>query len=186
MTFVSGKMLSHAPSIDEARKRCLVDHVQGAIVAHATGDPNFAAGPKGPGITLQVRAHVGLDSMSRLVAQVRTTDPSFSKNLDNGHKKRHANAMTLIGLLCLLAVAGLCGSLGSALAGYSHTGCLASIVLGFLGAWIGTWVARETHLPMFYVLHVSGEAFPVVWSVVGAAMFGGATSILTARSPQGF
>jgi uncharacterized membrane protein YeaQ/YmgE (transglycosylase-associated protein family) len=94
--------------------------------------------------------------------------------------------MTLIGLLCLLAVAGLCGSLGSALAGYSHRGCLTSVVIGFIGAWIGTWIVKEAHLPLFYVLHVQGESFPVVWSVIGAAMFGGVASMLTARNPHGF
>jgi uncharacterized membrane protein YeaQ/YmgE (transglycosylase-associated protein family) len=94
--------------------------------------------------------------------------------------------MTLLGLLVLLAVAGLCGSLGAALAGYSHTGCLSNIVLGFIGAWLGTWVAHEAHLPPLYVLHVYGESFPVVWSVIGSAVFAGVTSVLTARNPHGF
>ncbi len=94
--------------------------------------------------------------------------------------------MTLFGLLFLLAVAGLCGSLGSSLVGYSHMGCLSSIVLGFIGAWLGTWVASQAHLPALYVIHVRGESFPVVWSIIGAAMFAGVTSMLTARNPHGF
>jgi uncharacterized membrane protein YeaQ/YmgE (transglycosylase-associated protein family) len=94
--------------------------------------------------------------------------------------------MTLFGLLFLLAVAGLCGSLGSALAGYSHMGCLSCIVLGFVGAWLGTWFASQVHLPALYVLHYRGESFPVVWSVIGATMFSGVTSMLTARNPHGF
>jgi len=94
--------------------------------------------------------------------------------------------MTLVSILLLLAVAGLCGGLGSALAGYSHLGCLSSIVLGFIGAWLGTWFAAEVHLPALYVLHLRGESFPVVWSVIGAAMFAGITSVLTSRSPHGF
>jgi uncharacterized membrane protein YeaQ/YmgE (transglycosylase-associated protein family) len=95
-------------------------------------------------------------------------------------------AMTLVGLVCLLAVAGLCGSLGSALAGYSHRGCATSVVLGFVGAWIGSWFARQTHLPMLYVIHVRDESFPVVWSVIGAAILGGVTSILAAPNRHGF
>ena len=94
--------------------------------------------------------------------------------------------MTLVGILVLVAVAGLCGSLGSALAGYSHMGCLTSVILGFIGAWLGTWFASQVHLPTFYVLHVKGESFPVVWSILGAAMFSGVTSVLTSRNPQGF
>jgi uncharacterized membrane protein YeaQ/YmgE (transglycosylase-associated protein family) len=94
--------------------------------------------------------------------------------------------MSLMSLLLLLAVAGLCGSVGSAIAGYSHVGCLTSVVLGFIGAWLGTWFAAQVHLPTFYVLHVRGESFPVVWSILGAAMFSGVTSVLTSKSPHGF
>jgi hypothetical protein len=32
--------------------------------------------------------------------------------------------MTLMSLLILLLVAGICGSIGQAIAGYSHGGCL--------------------------------------------------------------
>lgn len=94
--------------------------------------------------------------------------------------------MTLIGVVVLLVIAGVCGSLGAGLAGYSHLGCLTSIVLGFLGAWLGAWVARQLHLPTLWVVHVQRESFPVVWSILGAALFAGVTSILTARNPHGF
>ncbi len=94
--------------------------------------------------------------------------------------------MTLLSVVLLLAVAGLCGGIGSSLAGYSHLGCLTSIILGFIGAWLGTWFAAQVHLPMLYVVHLRGESFPVVWSVLGAAMFAGVTSVLTARNPHGF
>ncbi len=98
--------------------------------------------------------------------------------------------MTLFGLLFLLAVAGLCGSLGSALAGYSHMGCLSCIVLGFIGAWLWPrWFAEPSsthHRRSMAALHLRGESFPVVWSVIGATMFAGVTSMLTARNPHGF
>jgi uncharacterized membrane protein YeaQ/YmgE (transglycosylase-associated protein family) len=38
--------------------------------------------------------------------------------------------MTLMQLLILLVVAGVCGSIGRAIAGYSHGGCLVSIAWG--------------------------------------------------------
>jgi uncharacterized membrane protein YeaQ/YmgE (transglycosylase-associated protein family) len=94
--------------------------------------------------------------------------------------------MTLTGALVLLVIAGVCGSLGSALAGYSHMGCLGSIALGFIGAWLGVWFARQVHLPTLFVLHVQNESFPVVWSVVGAAIFAAVMSVLTRRNPYGF
>jgi uncharacterized membrane protein YeaQ/YmgE (transglycosylase-associated protein family) len=94
--------------------------------------------------------------------------------------------MTITGAIILLIVAGVCGALGSKLAGYSHMGCLSSVALGFLGAWLGSWFAKVIHLPLFYVLTVRGESFPVVWSILGAAIFAGVASALTSRNPYGF
>ena len=94
--------------------------------------------------------------------------------------------MTLMGLLVLLVIAGVCGSLGAGLAGYSHLGCLSSVLLGFLGAWLGGWVAAKLHLPTLWILHVQHESFPVVWSVIGAAAFAAIAGVLTTRNPNGF
>jgi uncharacterized membrane protein YeaQ/YmgE (transglycosylase-associated protein family) len=58
--------------------------------------------------------------------------------------------------------------------------------LGFIGAWLGVWFARQVHLPTLFVLHVQNESFPVVWSVVGAAIFAAVMSVLTRRNPYGF
>jgi uncharacterized membrane protein YeaQ/YmgE (transglycosylase-associated protein family) len=94
--------------------------------------------------------------------------------------------MTLTGVLVLLVIAAVCGSIGSSLAGYTHGGCLSSIALGFIGAWLGAWFARQAHLPALFVLHVQNESFPVVWSIIGAAIFAGVLSLLTRRNPYGF
>src|SRR5690242_1101375 len=48
--------------------------------------------------------------------------------------------MTLLGFLILLAVAGIAGALGQAIAGYTRTGCIGSIALGFVGALLGAWL----------------------------------------------
>jgi len=79
--------------------------------------------------------------------------------------------MTLVELLILLIVAGVCGAIGQAIAGYSRAGCLGSIALGFIGALIGMWLARALRLPELFVVRVEREAFPVVWSIIGAAIF---------------
>jgi uncharacterized membrane protein YeaQ/YmgE (transglycosylase-associated protein family) len=94
--------------------------------------------------------------------------------------------MTLTGAIVLLVIAGVCGSIGSALAGYTHMGCLSSIALGFIGAWLGGWFAHQVHLPELYVLHIQNESFPVVWSIIGAAVFAGVVSVLLQRKPYGF
>ena len=79
--------------------------------------------------------------------------------------------MTLMSFLILLLVAGICGSIGQALAGYSRGGCLVSIALGFIGALVGMWMARSFHLPELFVVSIGGERFPVIWSIIGAAIF---------------
>ena len=53
----------------------------------------------------------------------------------------------IVHVLILLAVAAVCGFLGQALAGYSRGGLIVAIVLGFVGALIGMWLARQLNLP---------------------------------------
>jgi len=78
--------------------------------------------------------------------------------------------MTLVDFLLLLVVAGIIGSLGQAIGGYSSAGCAMSIVIGFVGAIIGRWLPGALNLPTFAVINVSGTKFPIVWSVIGAAL----------------
>jgi uncharacterized membrane protein YeaQ/YmgE (transglycosylase-associated protein family) len=79
--------------------------------------------------------------------------------------------MSLWHFLLLLLVAGLAGSLGQAIAGYSRGGCLVSIALGFIGALLGTWLAGVLGLPSLLVLSIDGQPFPLIWAVLGAALF---------------
>ncbi len=89
--------------------------------------------------------------------------------------------MTLMGFLVLLVVAGICGSIGQAIAGYSAGGCLVSIALGFIGALVGMWMSRKLGLPELFVISIGGERFPVIWSIVGAALFVAVLSLVTRR-----
>jgi uncharacterized membrane protein YeaQ/YmgE (transglycosylase-associated protein family) len=89
--------------------------------------------------------------------------------------------MSLIDLLILLLVAGLCGSLGQAISGYSRGGCLVSIALGFIGAIIGLWLARQFHLPELFAVNIGGHSFPIIWSIIGSALFVAVISLLTRR-----
>ena len=79
--------------------------------------------------------------------------------------------MTLIEFLVLLVVAGGCGAVGQAIVGRSRTGCLGSIALGFIGALVGHFIARELHLTDWAVVTIGGTRFPIVWSIAGSALF---------------
>ncbi len=78
--------------------------------------------------------------------------------------------ITLPGLIVLLVIAAICGAIGRAIAG-GGGGLLTSIALGFIGALLGPWVASQLHLAEPLALHVSGQSFPIVWSIIGAALF---------------
>ena len=77
----------------------------------------------------------------------------------------------LIQFLILLLIAGVCGAIGQAITGYSHGGCLVSIALGFIGALLGTWLAGLLGLPELLAIPAGGMRFPIVWSIIGAALF---------------
>jgi uncharacterized membrane protein YeaQ/YmgE (transglycosylase-associated protein family) len=87
----------------------------------------------------------------------------------------------MLEFLLLLIVAGICGSLAQALVGYSHGGCLVSIVLGFIGALIGTWLAQKAGLPELFNIQLGGRNFPIIWSIIGAALFSAILSRVTRR-----
>jgi uncharacterized membrane protein YeaQ/YmgE (transglycosylase-associated protein family) len=94
--------------------------------------------------------------------------------------------MTVWHFLLLLVVAGVAGSLGQALAGYSRGGCLASIALGFIGALLGSWLARILELPSLLVVSFDGQPFPVVWATLGAALFVALLGFLSKRRYRRF
>ena len=79
--------------------------------------------------------------------------------------------MTLMGFLVLLLIAAICGSIGQSLAGYNLGGCLVSIVVGFIGAYLGLWVAGKMGLPRLFEINIQGESFPVLWAIIGSALF---------------
>lgn len=89
--------------------------------------------------------------------------------------------MSIVDLLILLVVAGICGGLAQAIAGYSRGGCLVSIALGFIGALLGLWLARLLGLPELFTLQIGGQGFPVVWSIIGAALFVALLGLLSGR-----
>jgi uncharacterized membrane protein YeaQ/YmgE (transglycosylase-associated protein family) len=87
--------------------------------------------------------------------------------------------MTLLDLIVLLIIAGLCGSLGQAITGYSRGGCLVSIALGFVGALLGMWLARNLGLPELFSVQIGTTSFPIIWSIIGSALFVAIIALLT-------
>jgi uncharacterized membrane protein YeaQ/YmgE (transglycosylase-associated protein family) len=89
--------------------------------------------------------------------------------------------MTVVEILLLLLVAGICGSLARGLVGYTRGGCLLSIVLGFIGALLGSWISRQAGMPELFTIQLGENEFPVVWSIIGAALFVAVLALLSGR-----
>ena len=89
--------------------------------------------------------------------------------------------MTLFDLLVLLLIAGLAGAIGQAVVGYSRGGCFVSIAVGFIGALIGMWLARVFGLPELFVINIGGTPFPLLWSIIGGALFVAVLALISGR-----
>ena len=89
--------------------------------------------------------------------------------------------MTITSLLVLLLVAGVCGAIGQAIAGYSLGGCLVSIALGFIGALFGMWLSQKMGLHEVLPVMIGGHQFPIIWSIIGAALFVAVINLITRR-----
>ncbi len=90
--------------------------------------------------------------------------------------------MTLIEILLLLIIAAICGGLGQSLVGYTRGGCLVSIFVGIIGAYLGVLIARQLGLPVLFAVQLGGQSFPIIWSVIGSAVlsfiFGALSKVL--------
>jgi uncharacterized membrane protein YeaQ/YmgE (transglycosylase-associated protein family) len=89
--------------------------------------------------------------------------------------------MSIVSWLLWLLIAAVCGAIGRAIAGGSRGGCLVSTAVGLIGAFLGSWISHKMRLPEPFAVRVGGHPFPILWSIVGAALFVGVVHLLTGR-----
>src|SRR3954447_8749880 len=89
--------------------------------------------------------------------------------------------ISITGLIVLLIIAGICGGIGRAIGGGTPGGFFVSIAVGFVGALLGTWIAKAMHLPDLMVVTVDRHPFPIVWSIIGAALFVALVHLMSGR-----
>ena len=87
----------------------------------------------------------------------------------------------MVDILISLIIAGIAGSIARSLSGFSRGGCIISIIVGFIGAMIGSWLSREMQLPDPFILHIRGNSYNLLWTIIGAVIF---TSVLSLISPE--
>lgn len=91
---------------------------------------------------------------------------------------------TLFSFLIYLLIAAVAGAIGRAIAGGTSGGCLVSVALGFIGALIGSWLSNKLGLPEPFLINIDGAPFPVLWSIIGAALFVAVVVLLSGRRPS--
>ena len=89
--------------------------------------------------------------------------------------------MTVVEFLILLLIAGICGAVAQAIAGFSRGGLLVAIAMGFIGALLGVLLQRNTGLPEIFTVQVGDVAFPIIWSIIGGVLFAVIVGLLTPR-----
>lgn len=85
--------------------------------------------------------------------------------------------MGLVELLILLVIAGICGVIAEWVVGFSPGGFVVSIVVGLIGAYLGSWLAGVLGLPPVLSVQQLGLSsnigllnFDIVWSILGAIL----------------
>ena len=87
----------------------------------------------------------------------------------------------LLAWIVLAVIAAICGAIGQSFAGYSPGGCLISLIVGFIGAWLGAWRAQQRGLSLLYVITLGGITFPIVWAIIGSILFAIVLGLVTQR-----
>lgn len=81
--------------------------------------------------------------------------------------------MDLLQLLVLLVIAGICGSIAELIVGFSPGGFLVSIVVGVIGAYLGTILgtalSNRFGLPAF-AIEIGDQRFDLVWATIGSIL----------------
>jgi uncharacterized membrane protein YeaQ/YmgE (transglycosylase-associated protein family) len=91
--------------------------------------------------------------------------------------------MPLHWYLTLLLVAGSCGLIDQLLRGrFTRRGFAVATALAAVGTLLGWAMGYGMDLPELVPLTVGGRAFPLFWSVLGAAMFLGSLDLIERRN----
>jgi uncharacterized membrane protein YeaQ/YmgE (transglycosylase-associated protein family) len=85
----------------------------------------------------------------------------------------------MVDILISLLIAGIAGSIARSLSGFSRGGCIISIIVGFIGAMIGSWLSRELSLPDPFIIEINGNSYNILWTIIGAVIFTVILSLLT-------
>src|SRR6478609_8862515 len=76
----------------------------------------------------------------------------------------------LLQILILLVIAGICAAIAQWIVGFSPGGFSVSVILGVVGAYIGTSLASLLPIPPILPIHVGTVSFDLLWAVCGSLL----------------
>lgn len=82
----------------------------------------------------------------------------------------NGSAVSSTQILVWFAIALVSGGVAEALIGYSHAGVAQAIVVGLLGAFLGTWSSGALHLAPLLLIQAWGLVAELGWSTIGAIL----------------
>jgi uncharacterized membrane protein YeaQ/YmgE (transglycosylase-associated protein family) len=85
---------------------------------------------------------------------------------------------SLIEVLVWAVVALICAAIAEAIIGYSPGGLFASIAIGLVGAFVGSWVARNIGLPPLLTFTFGDVRIELLWTILGATLLVGTLALL--------
>lgn len=78
--------------------------------------------------------------------------------------------MDLLQLSILLVIAGICAAIAQWVVGFSPGGFIMSIILGVVGAYLGTSLANLLPIPPILPIHIGTVSFDLLWAVCGSLL----------------
>ena len=78
--------------------------------------------------------------------------------------------MDLLQLSILLVIAGICAAIAQWVVGFSPGGFMVSIIIGVVGAYLGTSLANILRIPEILPIHVGLVSFDLLWAVFGSLL----------------
>jgi uncharacterized membrane protein YeaQ/YmgE (transglycosylase-associated protein family) len=78
--------------------------------------------------------------------------------------------MSILEVIILLVVAAIAGIVSQKITNVQTGGLVMSIILGFVGAWLGRTLSNALTIGDPIHINVVGHSFPVLWTLTGAAL----------------
>ena len=76
----------------------------------------------------------------------------------------------LLQIFILLVIAGICAAIAQWIVGFSPGGFVISIIIGVVGAYLGTSLASLLPIPIILPIHIGTYRFDLVWAVLGSLL----------------